>query len=131
MKAHLLLPVICLILLAGNVYGQDTTKAQGKEYLGVLTLAEKYRDEKNWTQNDQAVVGEHFQRLMKFKNEGVVILAGRTQYETNNPDMMGLVIFYAKDDAAALQFMLDDPAVKNKIMLTKVHPYMVVLNKCD
>lgn len=110
---------------------QDTTKVKLKEYLGVLTLTEKYKEDKNWTQADQTVVGEHFQRLKKMKNEGVVILAGRTQLESNDPDMMGLVIFYAKDEKEALQFMLDDPAVKNKIMLAKVHPYMIALNKCD
>ncbi len=110
---------------------QDTTKVKLKEYLGVLTLTEKYRDEKNWGAAEQAIVGEHFQRLVKFKSEGVIVLAGRTNYETNNPDMMGLVIFYAKDDAAALEFMLNDPAVKNKIMSVKVHPYGIAVFKCQ
>jgi len=41
------------------------------------------------------------------------------------------VIFYAKDDNEALQFMMNDPAVKNKIMVTKVHPYSIALNKCN
>jgi hypothetical protein len=31
------------------------------------------------------------------KQEGIVV-AGRTQLESNDPAMMGLVIFYAKDD---------------------------------
>lgn len=107
---------------------QDTTK---KQYLGVLILSEKYKDEKNWTKTDEAIVGEHFKRLMKYKNDGIVILAGRTQYETNNPDMMGLIIFYAKNDGEAQQFMMDDPAVKNKIMMSKVHPYSVAMSKCE
>lgn len=121
--------IACFFVLQGKA--QDTTKARPKAYLGVLTLSDKYKDEKNWTPGDQAIVGEHFQRLIKYKNEGVVVLAGRTELELNNPDMMGLVIFYAKDDKEALQFMLDDPAVKNKIMLTKVHPYGIALNKCQ
>ena len=122
--------LIVLICVAGysSFAQKDSTQ---KEYLGVLTLTEKYRIEKNWAKTDEAVIGEHFQRLIKYKKEGVVILAGRTNYETSNPDMMGLVIFYAADDKAALQFMMDDPAVKNKIMLAKVHPYSVALNKCD
>jgi len=102
-----------------------------KEWLGVLTLTEKYTDEKNWTKDDEAIVGEHFQRLIKKKNERVVILAGRTQTDLNNTEGMGLVIFYAKDEKGALQFMMDDPAVKNKIMKTKVLPYSIALNKCD
>jgi len=60
-----------------------------------------------------------------------VVLAGRTELPLNNPEMMGLVIFYAKDEKEALQFMMDDPAVKNKIMLAKVHPYGLAISKCQ
>ena len=45
--------------------------------------------------------------------------------------MMGLVIFYARDEKEALQFMLDDPAVKAKIMQAKVHPYGLAISKCQ
>jgi len=128
MKRILLLSIGFLSLTA---MAQDTAKAKPKEYLGVLTLTEKYKEEKNWGAADQAVVGEHFQRLIKMKEAGVVVLAGRTELALNNPDMMGLVIFYAKDDKEALQFMMDDPAVKNKIMLSKVHPYEIALSKCQ
>ena len=44
---------------------------------------------------------------------------------------MGLDIFNAKDEKEALQFMMDDPAVKNKIMLAKVHPYGLAITKCQ
>ena|SRR5687768_784215 len=101
--------ILCfLTFLSVTAFAQkDTTQ---KEYLGVLTLTEKYQDAKNWGKTDEAIVGEHFQRLKKFKSEGKVLLAGRTSYETDNPDMMGLVIFYAKDDKEALQCMIYDPA---------------------
>ena len=122
--------ILCLFIFMGvTAFAQkDTTR---KEWLGVLTLTPKYQDAKNWSKADEAVVGEHFQRLIKFRKEGKIILAGRTSYETDNPDLIGLVIFYAKDDEEALQFMMDDPAVKNKIMLAKVHPYGVAVIKCD
>jgi uncharacterized protein YciI len=123
--------LLCTCFFSLHIVAQDSSKTKPKEYLGVLTLTEKYKEEKNWTDADQAIVGEHFQRLVKYKNEGVVVLAGRTELDLNNPDMMGLVIFYAKDDKEALQFMQNDPAVKNKIMQTKVHPYGIALNKCN
>jgi len=125
-----LLTVLCCLLCI-QALSQDSSKVKPKQYLGVLTLTEKYKDEKNWGQSDQAIVGQHFQRLVKLKDDGIVILAGRTDYELNNADMMGLVIFYAKDDSAALLFMMEDPAVKNKIMNAKVHPYSVAVNKCN
>ena len=125
----IVLAICCLISI--HSFSQDSSKAKLKQYLGVLTLVEKYKEEKNWSQNDQAVVGQHFERLVKYRNEGIVVLAGRTQYDLNNPDMMGLVIFNAKDDAAAQQFMMEDPAVKNNIMLAKVHPYDIAVTKCN
>ena len=123
--------LICACFIAIHAPAQDTTKTKSKSWLGVLTLTSKYQDEKNWTQNDQAIVGEHFQRLVKYKTDGVVVLAGRTELDFSNPEMKGLVIFYAKDEKAAVQFMMDDPAVKNKIMQTKVYPYGIAINKCD
>ena len=126
---NLLIIIACLIAISSTA--QDTTKTRPKAWLGVLTLTEKYKTEANWTGQDQGIVGEHFQRLIKMKDAGVVVLAGRTELALNNPDMMGLVIFYAKDEKEAQQFMQDDPAVKNKIMLSRVHPYGLALMKCE
>ena len=128
MKRLVALLLCCFTMQA---FAQDSTKTKLKQYLGVLTLSEKYRNEKAWTQDAQAIVGQHFQRLIKLKEEGIVILAGRTEYNVDNPDMAGLVIFYAADDKAASQLMNEDPAVKNNIMLAKVHPYSVAINKCN
>jgi uncharacterized protein YciI len=125
----IMIGVLCLLCI--QCFAQDTTKAKPKAWLGVLTLTEKYKTEANWTGQDQGIVGEHFQRLIKMKEAGKVILAGRTELALDNPDMMGLVIFYAKDEKEAQQFMQDDPAVKNKIMLAKVHPYGLALIKCE
>ena len=123
--------LICLICFAGvSAFGQEATKPKLKEYLGVLTLPEKYQDEKNWTPKEEAIVNDHFQRLLRLKDEGVVVLAGRTDLALDHPGMMGLVVFYASDDAAAEQLMREDPAVKNKIMLAKVYPYGIAVSKC-
>ena len=121
--------LIC-ILLSVNVFAQDSTKVKSKQWLGVLTLAPKFQDEKNWTAADQAAVGEHFKRLIQMNKDGIVLLAGRTQLQTNDPNMMGLVIFYAKDEKEATDFMMSDPAVKNNIMLAKVLPYGIAVGSC-
>jgi uncharacterized protein len=120
---------ICFIASV-NSFAQDSTKVKTKQWLGVLTLAPKYQDDKNWTKTDEAVVGEHFKRLVQMNKDGVVLLAGRTQLESNDPNMMGLVIFYAKDEKEATEFMMNDPAVKNKIMLAKVLPYGIAVGAC-
>ena len=112
------------------VLAQDSSAAKQKTYLGVLNVTEKYTVDSNWKSTDEAIVGEHFQRLLKKKEEGIVVLAGRTQVEMNDPNLMGLVVFYAKDDKEALQFMMDDPAVKNNIMRVKVLPYGIAISEC-
>jgi len=113
--------IIAFIFCAGTASSQtDTTR---KEFLGILTLTEKFKEEKNWTPETQKIVGEHFQRLLKNRKEGVVVIAGPTDYQVNNPDMMGVVIFYAKDEKEAHDFMQQDPAVRNNIMHAKVHPF--------
>ena len=124
-----LLFVFALFITAQAI--AQTDAKDKKAWLGVLTLPEKYQDEKNWNASEQAIVGEHFQRLIKKKEEGVVVLAGRTELPLDNPEMMGLVVFYAKDEKEALQFIMDDPAVKAKIMLAKVHPYGLAISKCQ
>ncbi|XVJ67012.1 MAG: hypothetical protein HEQ40_12900 [Lacibacter sp.] len=122
--------LLLFIITSAHVFAQDSTIAKPKQWLGVLTLSPKFQDEKNWTTADQAIVGEYFKRLVQMNKEGVVLLAGRTQLETNDPDMMGLVIFYAKDEKEAADFMMNDPAVKNKIMLAKVLPYGIAVGAC-
>lgn len=117
--------------LSAQIFAQDSSKVNKKEWLGVLTLTDKYQDEKNWTKNDEAIVEEHFLRLLKMKNEGVVILAGRTLTALSNTEGMGLVIFYANDEKEAAGFMMNDPAVKNNIMKANVHPYSIAINKCN
>jgi uncharacterized protein YciI len=128
MKALIL--IVSFFFTAAS-FAQDSTKVKMKEWLGVLTLTEKFTDEKNWTTADQSIVGEHFQRLIKMKETGIVVLAGRMELPVNDPTMQGLVIFYAKDEKEANEFMMNDPAVKNKIMNAKVYPYNIAINKCN
>ena len=119
------------MFITAKSFAQDSTKVKMKEWPGVLTLTEKYTDEKNRTAADQAIVGEHFQRLVKMKEKGIVVLAGRMELPLNDPAMQGLVIFYAKDEKEATEFMMNDPAVKNNIMLAKVYLYDIAVNNCN
>src|SRR5262245_51736794 len=123
--------LMCACFITVSAIAQDSTNVKPKTWLGVLTLTDKYKDEKNWARSDRAIIGQNFKGLVKYKNEGVIVLAGRIELDFDNPEMKGLFIFYAKDEKEALQFMMDDPAVKNKIMLTKVFPYGIAINKCD
>ena len=125
---RLFLLFACFIMI--QAMAQDNSKDR-KSMAWCSNSSEKFQDEKNWTATEQGIVGDHFQRLIKKKDEGIIVFAGRTELSLNNPEMMGLVVFYAKDEKEALQFMREDPAVKNKIMLAKVHPYGLAVSKCQ
>jgi uncharacterized protein len=120
-----------IAMIPGNAMMAQKTDSTQKQFLAVMTLVQKYTNEKNWTSADNQVIKEHAQYLLTNKNEGKIILAGRTDYKPDHPDIMGLIIFYAKNDTEALQFIQNDPAVKNNIMTTKVHPYRIAVSKCD
>jgi len=122
---------IMSLFITAQSFAQDSAKVKRKEWLGVLTLAEKYKNAANWDAEAEKIGTEHYQRLLKMKNEGIVVLAGRMLIPIDDPGMMGLVIFYASDEKEALRFMMEDPAVINKVMEAKVYPYGVAVSKCN
>lgn len=125
--------LLFVMLVSGSLQNaaQESASPAPKAWLGVLTLADQYKNQQNWTPADQKVVESHFQRLVSMKEKGVVLMAGRTQLELDNPDMMGLVIFYKATEQEANAFMEEDPAVRNGIMRAKVFPYGVAVSKCQ
>ena len=77
------------------------------------------------TSDEERIVGEHFSYLERLTTEGVVLLAGRTlntDYST-----FGIVILRAESEAAARLVMLNDPAVKKRIMRAELYPYRIAL----
>lgn len=124
MKAIIFSLVLCLF---GFKFMAQAQENKPKEFLYKVTLTQKYHKDENWTDNDKQIVGEHFQRLKKATDEGKVVLAGRT--DEANDQTFGVVIFYAKDEAEAKEFMLGDPAVKAGIMAATLHPYSIALIK--
>ncbi|WP_064091836.1 YciI family protein [Rossellomorea aquimaris] len=95
------------------------------EFLYVLKLIPRLHKEENWTEGDGKIVQRHFERLQKYTESGVVILAGRTLNEEENA--FGLVVFEANDEDQARDFMNEDPSVKEGIMTAELYPYKVAL----
>jgi len=80
----------------------------------------------NPTPFEDEVMDEHYAYLKKATKEGIVLLAGPCLDET-----FGIVVLTAEDEAAARNFMLNDPAVKNNVMMAELHPMKVsILQKC-
>ena len=98
-----------------------------REYIYVLKLIPRLHEEKNWTKLEEDIVTLHFQRLKKFCEEGKVFTAGRTDHTDRGG--FGIVIFLAENEEKALDFMNEDPAVKEGIMQAELFPYRTALVK--
>ena len=76
----------------------------------------------NPTAEEEALVAAHYQYLKSSVQEGKVVLAGPCLDQT-----FGLVVFHARDEGAAHEFMMNDPTVKINVMLAELHPFMISL----
>lgn len=113
------------ILPFGRLVGQEVEAR--KQFVYMLQLAPRLHEEASWTDIENAVVSEHFEHLSRAARSGQVILAGRTMEPLDKT--FGLVIFEADSEAAAIEFMRSDPAVKAGVMTATLHPYAVALQR--
>lgn len=79
------------------------------------------------TDEEEAVIGEHFDYLNRLNKEGVVILAGRTL--NNDETSFGIVIFEPCGEQEARSIMEDDPSVKKGVMNAELYPYKIALQR--
>jgi len=96
-----------------------------QEWLYVLKATRLEMLTEGATEEEDRVVGEHYQYLKQLLRDGVTILMGRTIED--NDDTIGLVIFRAEDEKEARRIMESDPAVRNGVMSAKLQPYRVAL----
>jgi len=79
------------------------------------------------TPEEDSAMDEHFEYLKKATAAGTVLLAGPCLDDT-----FGVVVITAENEAAARQFMLNDPSVKRNVMMAELHPMKVsLMGKCN
>lgn len=95
------------------------------EFIYVTRLIERLKKDGSWTNEDEAIVSEHFNYLLELREQGKLVLAGKT----DEPDNItfGIVIFKADDEIKADEIMNNDPAVKKGIMIPTLHKYSVAI----
>ena len=81
------------------------------------------------TDQEAAIVGEHFNYLKGLNEQGIVLLAGRTL--NTDPSSFGIVILRAGSEAAAREIVTNDPAVRNGVMRAELFPYRIALSSSD
>jgi uncharacterized protein YciI len=77
------------------------------------------------TPEERATVGRHVDYLSQLAEQGVVLLAGRTQ--TRDEHTFGIVILQARSEEAAQAIMRNDPAIAGGVMRGTLYPYRIAV----
>jgi uncharacterized protein YciI len=77
------------------------------------------------TEEEAAIIGEHFAYLERLVAQNVVLMAGRTL--NTDERTFGIVVFVARSNQEAVELMQNDPAVSRGIMVAELFPYRVAL----
>jgi uncharacterized protein YciI len=85
--------------------------------------APRARFAETMSDEEQRIMGEHFERLQRLYADGTMILVGPTLGEVNT----GIAVFEASDEAAAQRIVDEDPAVASGLMQGELRPYKVSL----
>lgn len=77
------------------------------------------------TPREREIVSAHFDYLSNLREQGILILAGRTL--NTDHSSFGIAIFNAESEEDARQIVENDPAVVEKVMKAQLFPYRVAL----
>lgn len=98
-----------------------------QEFIYVLKPREDLLLEENWTDKENEAVDRHFTYLKMLKEQGILILAGKTK--GMDEKTFGIVIMEASDELEARKLMEEDPGVYTGIMSAELFPYHVALSR--
>ncbi|MBF0277548.1 MAG: hypothetical protein HQM13_07155 [SAR324 cluster bacterium] len=70
---------------------------------------------------EEEILKGHISYLKELTEQGVVILAGRTQ--TADEKTFGIVVFHADSEESAHRIMQEDPVVKQGVMRAELFPF--------
>ena len=126
MKKLFATSVVLFFLCAPLVSQSALKRDERKQFAYVLRLVPRLREEKNWTEADNAAVGRHFRRLQQLHKEGKVVLAGKTLDDADE-GQFGVVILEVSSEQEARRIMEEDDAVRAGIMTARLFPFRVAL----
>lgn len=90
-------------------------------WMYVLHLARPGAREQ-FNEQELAVMQEHFAYLQQQVKLGTVLMAGPTHTK-----VYGIVLVRSESEEHAMQLMLNDPAVKQRVMGAELHPFTASL----
>jgi uncharacterized protein YciI len=85
--------------------------------------APRERFAETMSDEEERIMGAHFERLQRLYDEGTMILVGPTLGQVNT----GIAVFEAPDEAAAQRIVDEDPAVESGLMRAELRPFQLSL----
>lgn len=76
----------------------------------------------NATEEEAAIVGEHFEYLKNLLGTKELVMAGRTDMGE-----FGIAIFECEDEAHAIRLAENDPAISKGIFIAQIYPFHIAL----
>lgn len=98
-----------------------------RDYIYIINLVPKFQNPESWTEKEDKIVQDHFDRLTRQHKRGTVKYVGKTDLPVDNSNNFGMVVFEAENDTMAELFAQADPAVMAGIMTVKCLPFKKVL----
>jgi len=95
-----------------------------KTYVYKLELIERLWNMNQWTKEDEMMIEKHFLRIKEDFELSKIIHVGKTLIE--NHQGFGLVIFRCENEEEAIEYINEDPAIKEGIMSGSCLEYKVV-----
>lgn len=97
------------------------------QFIIILRLQSHYRVQGNWTADTNRILGEHWNYLVDLNEKGIIKLVGRTDYNIEQDENIGIAIFEAPNKEKAVEILNNDPCMLNSIMSGEVHPLSVLM----
>ena len=85
--------------------------------------APRERFAETMSDEEERIMGAHFERLQRLYADGTMILVGPTLGQVNT----GIAVFEAADEEAAQRIVDKDPAVESGLMRAELRPYQIAL----
>ncbi len=126
MKKGILIIVLLFVVAS---FAQTEKPVEEKQFIYVLHIVPKYLDRNNWTEKENKIVNDHFEKLKKMFSEGTITFAGRT--ENWDEKTFGIVVYRAESIDRAKEIAESDPAVKNGLMNFDVFPFKTVFPQAN
>lgn len=92
-------------------------------FIYYLKLSEEYNNPEKWNDSTYKLIHQHSEFIEDLGRQGILIFAGRTNYDPGHENLFGIAVIKASSIEKAREIMAKDPAVIHKIQVSSIYPF--------